>query len=93
MFFVPTTVFMYIHVLYNSISLFSSFPAHRDDAAAVSSCTGSAEDLELCSNVLVLADQLLIPRLIQICERQLAAMLTLKNAAEVLQVRTQAEGN
>ncbi len=55
---------------------------YRDEApSAVSSC----EDPEFIGNVLVVADQLLIPRLIQLCERQLAQLLTLRNAADILQ--------
>ena len=33
-----------------------------------------------------MADQLLIPRLVTICEKQLAGLLTLKNVCEILQL-------
>ncbi len=46
----------------------------------------NSEDPEFICNVLVMADQLLIPRLIEICERQLASLLTLKNVGEILQL-------
>ena len=41
------------------------------------------EDIELISNVLVTADQFLLPRLISICEIALTNVLTLKNVGEV----------
>ena len=55
---------------------------YRDECAGVSA---SDADVEFICNVLVAADQFLIPRLVEQCERQLVQMLTLKNAAEVLQ--------
>ncbi len=55
---------------------------YRDEAPA---CLSSSEDPEFVCNLLVVADQLLAPRLIQLCERQLSQLLTLRNAAEVLQ--------
>ncbi len=45
----------------------------------------ASEDPEFLGSVLVAADQFLVPRLIQVCERQLAQLLTLRNAAEILQ--------
>ena len=42
-------------------------------------------DPEFLCNILVMADQLLIPRLIQVCEKQLTNLLTLKNVGEILQ--------
>ena len=45
----------------------------------------NCSDPEFLCNVLVMADQLLIPRLIQVCEKQLSALLTLKNVGEILQ--------
>ena len=41
--------------------------------------------MEFVSSVLVVADQFLLTRLKQICECQLTRLLTLKNAAELLQ--------
>ena len=41
--------------------------------------------MEFVSSVLVVADQFLLSRLKQICECQLSRLLTLKNAAELLQ--------
>ena len=41
--------------------------------------------MEFVSSVLVVADQFLLTRLKQICECQLSRLLTLKNAAELLQ--------
>ena len=55
---------------------------YRDECAAVSA---SDADTEFVCNVLVAADQFLIARLVELCERQLVQQLTLKNAAEVLQ--------
>jgi hypothetical protein len=54
---------------------------YRDEAAAL---VGSDETEFVC-NVLVAADQFLMTRLIEVCERQLVQMLNLKNAAEMLQ--------
>ena len=54
---------------------------YRDDALQIQ----NSDDPEFVSNVLVIADQLLIPRLIQICELQLSQLFTLKNVTEVLQ--------
>ena len=45
-----------------------------------------SDDPEFLCNILVMADQLLIPRLVQICEKQLASLLTLKNVGEILQL-------
>ena len=45
-----------------------------------------SEDPEFLCNILVMADSLLIPRLVQICEKQLATLLTLKNVGEILQL-------
>ena len=67
---VPTKV---LHVIIEYI--------YRDEASTVE----GSDDIELVCNVLVTADQLLMKRLIQICERQLATMITLKNVGEVLQ--------
>ena len=55
---------------------------YRDECAAVSATDA---DTEFVCNVLVAADQFLIPRLVELCERQLVQQLTLKNAAEMLQ--------
>merc|ERR1719186_180205 len=44
-----------------------------------------SEDPEFVSNVLVIADQFLMKRLVEICENQLSKLLTLKNVAEILQ--------
>ena len=55
---------------------------YRDECAAVST---SDADTEFVCNVLVAADQFLIPRLVELCERQLVQLLTLKSAAEMLQ--------
>ena len=55
---------------------------YRDECAAVSA---SDADTEFICNVLVAADQFLIPRLVELCERQLVQLLTLKSAAEMLQ--------
>ena len=46
----------------------------------------TSEDPEFLCNILVMADSLLIPRLVQICEKQLATLLTLKNVGEILQL-------
>ena len=54
---------------------------YRDEAPAIV----SSEDIEFISNVLIAADQFLIKRLVQICERQLSYLMTLKNVAEILQ--------
>ena len=54
---------------------------YRDEASLVT----SSDDVELICNVLVAADQFLIVRLVQICERQLSHLLSLKNCCEVLQ--------
>jgi hypothetical protein len=45
-----------------------------------------SDDPEFLCNVMVMADQLLIPRLIQICEKELTSLLTLKNVGEILQL-------
>ncbi|KAJ7388445.1 hypothetical protein OS493_037607, partial [Desmophyllum pertusum] len=42
-------------------------------------------DLELLGNILIVADQLLIWRLIEICEAVIANLVTLRNVAEVLE--------
>uniref|UniRef100_A0A8D0CM64 Inhibitor of Bruton tyrosine kinase n=1 Tax=Scleropages formosus TaxID=113540 RepID=A0A8D0CM64_SCLFO len=44
-----------------------------------------SQNVEFVCNVLVMADQLLIPRLKEICEVSIAENLTLKNAAELLE--------
>ena len=44
-----------------------------------------SDDPEFCSNLLVLADQFLMKRLVEMCENQLTKLLTLKNVAEILQ--------
>jgi len=44
-----------------------------------------SEDPEFVSNVLVVADQFLMKRLVEICENQLSKLLSLKNVSEVLQ--------
>ena len=51
------------------------------DLESIPNCS----DPEFLCNVLVMADQLLIPRLIQVCEKQLTSLLTLKNVGEILQ--------
>merc|ERR1711963_1008322 len=55
--------------------------------------TVSSEDPEFLCNVLVMADQLLIPRLVSICEKQLASLLTLKNVGEILQLASDFNAN
>ena len=55
---------------------------YRDDCRQI---TGS-EDLDFVCNILVVADQFLLARLKQLAEVQLTKMLTLKNAAELLQL-------
>merc|ERR1719234_124752 len=54
---------------------------YKDDCMAVV----KSEDLEFVCNVLVVADQFLLIRLKEICECQLSKLLSLKNAAELLQ--------
>ncbi|XP_069462415.1 inhibitor of Bruton tyrosine kinase [Ambystoma mexicanum] len=54
---------------------------YTDDAAFVK----ESENVEFICNVLVVADQLLIARLKEICEVAIAEKLTLKNAAEILE--------
>lgn len=54
---------------------------YRDESTQV----GRAEDIEVVSNILVVADQLLLSRLKEQCEVQLARLLSLRNAAEILQ--------
>ena len=44
-----------------------------------------ADDVEFVGNVLVAADQLLISRLVSICESALVALLTLKNVGQILE--------
>ncbi len=53
---------------------------YRDESAGVS----GSDDTEFLCNLLVAADQLLLGRLVELCERQLAQLLTLKNAGQVL---------
>ena len=55
---------------------------YRDECAAVAA---SDADTEFVCNVLVAADHFLVARLKEVCERQLVQLLTLKNAAEMLQ--------
>jgi hypothetical protein len=45
-----------------------------------------ADDPELARTMLVVADQMFIDRLKEVCECALAATLTLRNAAELLQL-------
>ncbi|XP_076444948.1 inhibitor of Bruton tyrosine kinase-like [Babylonia areolata] len=47
-----------------------------------------SEDLELLCNVLVVADQLLVQRLKEMCEMTLASLMTLRNAGELLEIAT-----
>ena len=54
---------------------------YKDDCIAVV----KSEDLDFVCNVLVVADQFLLIRLKEICECQLSKLLSLKNAAELLQ--------
>ncbi|CAH1798653.1 unnamed protein product [Owenia fusiformis] len=54
---------------------------YTDDSAFVRKC----EDAELICNILVVADQLLIGRLKDICEMVLSQLITLKNATELLE--------
>jgi len=54
---------------------------YKDDCMAVV----KSEDLDFVCNVLVVADQFLLIRLKEICECQLSKLLSLKNAAELLQ--------
>ncbi|XP_061171196.1 inhibitor of Bruton tyrosine kinase-like isoform X2 [Saccostrea echinata] len=57
---------------------------YTDEAPGV---TGS-ENLELICNVLVMADQLLVTRLVQICEVTLSVLVTMKNVGELLEFST-----
>ena len=54
---------------------------YKDDCMAII----KSEDLDFVCNVLVVADQFLLTRLKEICECQLSKLLSLKNAAELLQ--------
>lgn len=45
----------------------------------------SCDDVEMLLQVLIMADQLLVSHLKQICEKSLAYLITLKNAAELLE--------
>jgi len=54
---------------------------YKDDCMAVV----KSEDLDFVCNVLVVADQFFLIRLKEICECQLSKLLSLKNAAELLQ--------
>merc|ERR550539_41624 len=54
---------------------------YKDDCMAII----KSEDLDYVCNVLVVADQFLLTRLKEICECQLSKLLSLKNAAELLQ--------
>ncbi|KAG0711609.1 Inhibitor of Bruton tyrosine kinase [Chionoecetes opilio] len=54
---------------------------YEDDSPKLKQC----HDVEFLCNVLVVADQLLVTRLREKCERIIAGLLTLKNAAELLE--------
>lgn len=54
---------------------------YEDDSPKLRQC----HDTEFLCNVLVVADQFLITRLRETCERIIAGLLTLKNAAELLE--------
>lgn len=54
---------------------------YEDDAPKLWQC----HDIEFLCNILVVADQFLIIRLREICEKIIAGLLTLKNAAELLE--------
>ncbi|XP_050719099.1 inhibitor of Bruton tyrosine kinase-like isoform X2 [Eriocheir sinensis] len=54
---------------------------YEDDASKLWQC----HDTEFLCNVLVVADQFLITRLRELCEKAIAGLLTLKNAAELLE--------
>ena len=54
---------------------------YEDDSQKLKQC----HDIEFLCNVLVVADQFLITRLRELCESIIAGLLTLKNAAELLE--------
>ena len=47
-----------------------------------------SEDIDWIGNCLVVADLLLIPRLISICESALVGLLTIKNVGKILEFAT-----
>lgn len=57
---------------------------YSDEAPGV---TGS-RNIELICNVLVMADQLLVSRLVEICEVTLSQLVTMKNVGELLELST-----
>ena len=81
-----------------TVDVFTShFASYRDDPRTnglvrrrqtletVAAVAASDADTEFVCNVLVAADHFLVARLKEVCERQLVQLLTLKNAAEMLQ--------
>lgn len=54
---------------------------YEDDTPKLWQC----RDIEFLCNILVVADQFLIIRLREMCEKIIAGLLTLKNAAELLE--------
>lgn len=54
---------------------------YRDEVAPIS----ASEDPELVCNTLVVADQLLLGRLVNLCESHLCTLLSLRNVAEIFQ--------
>ncbi|KAK7108349.1 inhibitor of Bruton tyrosine kinase-like [Littorina saxatilis] len=53
-----------------------------------SSVVAETQDLELVCNVLVVADQLLVERLKEMCEVALTSQMTLRNVGELLEIAT-----
>lgn len=51
-----------------------------------STCVAESQDLELVCNVLVVADQLLVTRLKEMCEVALTSQMTLRNVGELLEM-------
>ena len=57
---------------------------YEDKAAKIE----KSEDIDWIGNCLVVADLLLIPRLISICESALVGLLTIKNVGKILEFAT-----
>ncbi|KAL8560153.1 hypothetical protein ACOMHN_021648 [Nucella lapillus] len=55
---------------------------YQDDSAVVE----ESQDVELLCNVLVVADQLLVQRLKEMCEVTLTSLMTLRNVGELLEI-------
>ena len=54
---------------------------YEDDSPKLKQC----HDIDFLCNVLVVADQFLITRLRELCERIIVSLLTLRNSAELLE--------